>query len=498
MEGYRDMSNEHHNKELSRRTFLQQSALAGTAAVAAGAGMGSLGAEEAATPPNIIFVLTDDQAPWALGASGNPDVHTPTMDRLFSEGATFTNSFVTTPVCSPSRVGFLSSRYGTEVGITDWISPSAGKNRTDETELGLDPSLPTWVRALAENGYHTGLVGKWHLGKLDKYHPTKYGYKHFAGFREGGMKVENPKLEINGELQECKGLTVDVLTNYAIEYLHANRWRPFMLSLHYRSPHAPWLPAADEDKAPYEDRDLTLPEYPDLDTERVEKLMRQYLTSVTGVDNSLRRVLATLDELGLTGNTIIIYTSDHGYNIGHHGIIHKGNARWITNDARGKKGGYGPDVTRSNMFDTSLRVPTAIRWPGVIEPGTVIDETVSNLDWFPTILALAGLEPPEGATIHGKNLVPLLNNYTKGWDNDLYGEYSQHHYTTVDLRMYRTPKWKLVRDFKNEGHDELYNLEEDPEETTNLIDDAGSQRMREKLDAMMLARMRELNDPVLR
>ena len=142
--------------------------------------------------PNILFVYTDDQAPWALGASGNPQAHTPNMDRLAAEGAYLTNSFVTTPVCSPSRVGLLCSRYGSEMGITDWINPKL------EPDLGLDPSTPTWARDLQRAGYTTGLVGKWHLGIQDHQHPSLFGYQEFTGFRPGGNKTKDPELEVNG------------------------------------------------------------------------------------------------------------------------------------------------------------------------------------------------------------------------------------------------------------------------------------------------------------
>src|SRR5690606_14875670 len=125
--------------------------------------------------PNILFILTDDQAAWAMTNAGNPDADTPAMDRLAAEGAKLTNCFVTTPVCSPSRVGLLTSRYGSETGITDWISPRPGPNRRDESQLGLDPAVPTWVRALRDAGYRTGLVGKWHLGTQDHFLPKHFG-----------------------------------------------------------------------------------------------------------------------------------------------------------------------------------------------------------------------------------------------------------------------------------------------------------------------------------
>ncbi len=445
--------------------------------------------------PNILFVYTDDQGPWALGASGNAQAHTPNMDRLAAEGAYLTNSFVTTPVCSPSRVGLLCSRYGSEVGITDWIHPR------EEPDLGLDPGTSTWARDLERAGYATALVGKWHLGIQDHQHPSKFGYQHFSGFRAGGNKVKDPELEIDGEVQTVEGLTTDLLTDYALGYLEAFAGKqPFAMSVHYRAPHAAWLPVADEDWDAVKDLDLELPEpdFPDLDVDRAKRAMREYLASVAGVDRNIGRLLDALEEHGIAENTIVIFTSDHGYNIGHHGLLHKGNGSRLTNEFRGK-GSRHPGVTRPNMFDTSLRVPTLIRWPGELQPGSRFSPTFSNLDWYPTLLAMAGVKPDENAVLRGKNYLPVLRGARIRWDNRLYGEYSIHHYAESHLRMLRTPDWKLIRDFKNEGRDEFYHLAEDPNESQNLIDDSREEvaTMRVALDKALRNRMVQLNDPVL-
>ena len=147
----------------------------------------------AAERPNILFLFTDDQAPWAIGVSGYPHAKTPNLDRLAKSGAYLVNSFTTTPVCSPSRASLMTSRYGSELGITDWIHPRR------EPQLGLDPDLVTWPEVLREAGYHTGLVGKWHLGVPDRFHPTKTGFDYFMGFRTGGTRPSNPILEKNGQ-----------------------------------------------------------------------------------------------------------------------------------------------------------------------------------------------------------------------------------------------------------------------------------------------------------
>ena len=448
-------------------------------------------AQPKAKRPNIIFIQTDDQAAWALGASGNRDAYTPNLDRFFREGAYLKNAFVVTPVCSPSRASLMTSRYGTEVGITDWINPNV------EPELGLSPQVMIWPKLLAQSGYYTGLIGKWHLGTQDRFHPSQFGFQYFMGFREGGVSTKNPKLEVAGQPKQLEGFIVDIVTDDAIRFLRERQQEAFLLMLHYREPHTAYMPVRDEDWAKVKDIDPKVADYPDLDVARAKKNMREYLASVAALDRNLGRLLAVVDELKLREDTIIVFTSDHGYNIGQHGIWHKGNGHYILNANKNTPNG-DKSIQRPNVFDTSLRTPTAIRWPRRIKAGTEIQQTINNLDWFPTLLALAGVELPKGLLIRGRDFSPLLAGKSIKWDNDLYVEWSQHHYTTTHLRMYRTPEWKLVRDFLNAGKDELYNLKADPGESKNLIGDPATNTIRQQLEAKLLAKMRANNDSVLK
>jgi uncharacterized sulfatase len=159
----------------------------------------------------------------------------------------------------------------------------------------------------------------------------------------------------------------------------------------------------------------------------------------------------------------VIFTSDHGYMIGDHGLWHKGNAVWLV---EGKTG------VRPNMFDDAARVPLLISWPSVIASGTTITRVVSNLDVFPTILELAGLGLPANLTIRGRSLVPLLRCAAPAWDDTLFGQYDMHHSAIAQMRMIRTPEWKLIRHFEPGGQDELYHLASDPGEACNLADSA--------------------------
>lgn len=445
--------------------------------------------------PNILFILTDDQAPWALGLSGHPHAHTPHLDDLFRSGAYLTNCFTATPVCSPSRASLISSRYGSELGITDWIKPGV------EDKLGLDPATPVWPRLLRDAGYRTALVGKWHLGTEDRCHPGVFGYEYFMGFRSGGTTPRNPKLEVNGNEQVVHGLTTDILTDEAIRWLrlHNPQSGPFALSLHYRAPHAAWLPVRDEDWAPFEtlDPQIPNPDYPELDVERVKKMTREYLASVAGVDRNIGRLMAELELLGMTKDTIVIYSSDHGYNMGHNGIWHKGNGHWVVKTPPPATPNI-PKGQRPNMYDLSLRVPTCIRWPGVIQPGTTIAQTASHLDWFPTILEMAGVNLPD-TPIRGRSLVPVLKGNTVNWDNDFFAEYSNHHQAQTHMRAYRTTEWKLIKDYLNPERDELYDLVHDPAETQNLFnsDDVRIKAIRGELQTKLEARMRSHGDTLL-
>ena len=447
--------------------------------------------------PNILFILTDDQAPWAIGAAGHPQVKTPNMDRIAREGARFTHAFTPTPVCSPARAGIMTSRYGTEVGILDYLNPNVEPNH------GLADSFVTWPRLVQQAGYATALFGKWHLGLLDHQHPTKRGYGHFAGLRGGGSPPKDPVLEIEGVTAKREGFIVDLVADEAIKWLGAHdKAKPFAASIHFREPHAQYLPVRDEDWAKVKDLDPIVPnlDYPGLDVERAKKLTREYLASVTAVDRNLGRILALLDERGLTANTLLIFTSDHGYNIGHHGIWHKGNATWLLKKEFIPPA--APNITagrRPNMFDTSIHIPLLIRWPGVVKAGTVEPRTVSHLDWLPTFAAVSGTKVPAGTIVRGRDISPVLRGTARSWDNDFYGEYSMRHGAQVHMRMIRTPEWKLMRDFSMEGRDELYHLAADPDETRNLIADASpaTKKILAALDARVLAKMTELKDPAL-
>jgi uncharacterized sulfatase len=463
----------------------------------------------AAPQPNIVFIYTDDQASWTLGCYANPQAHTPHLDRLAAQGARLTNALVATPVCSPARAGLFASRHGTEVGILDFIPNPGHKAYTPETgAIGLEARFVTFPELLRRAGYATALVGKWHLGDWTqdpsrRFHPKRHGFEHFVGLTGGGTATKDPMIEKAGVETKWSGLTEDLLTDEAMAYIQKqDAKRPFLLFLGLRAPHGAYLPVAPEDAAPYRDREMEIPnpDYPDLNVPDVQKRMREYLSSVTCIDRNVGRLLGLLERRGLAGNTVVIFTSDNGYNVGHNGIWHKGNGIWATKRLPPPQ----PNITgryRPNLYDHSLRVPALVRWPGVIPPGTLVDRTVSNLDWFPTLLAMAGVAQPRDLAIRGRDALPLLRGGRGAdWDDDFYAEYSMRIYARVDLRAYRTPEWKLVRDFLNPSRDELYDLRADPAESRNRIRDTHDPAVRTQLaalDARLRERMRLQRDPLL-
>ena len=444
--------------------------------------------------PNVVFILTDDQAPWALGLSGHPHADTPHLDKLFKQGMWLKKSYVVTPVCSPSRTSLMTSRYGSELGVTDWIHPR------NEPDLGLNPKTVTWTEAMQSAGYRTGLVGKWHLGVPDKFHPTKTGFDYFMGFRTGGNKVIRPTLEVNGKDQQVDGYTYDILTDDALRFIDRNKDRAFLLCLHYRAPHTAWLPQPDSDRKPFEKLDPKIPnpDFPNLDIERVKRMTRDYLGSVKGIDRNVGRVLKHLDQLQLAENTIVVFTSDHGYSMGHNGIWHKGNGHWALKPAPPVTNPNIPRNQRPNMYDNSIFVPTAIRWPGKITPNSTLDLPVANLDWYPTLLNLTGVPLPKGETIRGRDITPALMGKEIVWPDVCYGEYSTHHQSKTHMRMIRTTNWKLVRDFLNPERDELFDLKNDPAESRNVIAEKKNAGVVRELHIQILARMKAVKDPVLK
>ena len=426
------------------------------------------------TPWNVIAIVTDDQAEWAMGAYGNQEIVTPNMDKLAADGVRFTNSIIPAPVCTPSRISYLTGLYPMQIGFDD-LPYRAHPN------LGLPRGVPTWPRVLKKHGYTTGLIGKWHLGRLKKHHPTNFGIDHFFGFPHQASAPMDPVLEQDGRPKQFEGALPDILTDDAMTFIERNRNKPFALLLHYRAPHAPHSPVPQADRLPFLDLDPIVPivdpadaelddDQEPADPEAIalhEKLLKRkmitYYESIHSVDRNLGRLVSKLDELNLADRTIILFMSDNGYMFGHRGLKGKAGAQVVRNHTTLN------DNISVNLFEHSLRVPLVVRWPGVVEPGTTIDQMVSNIDIFPSVLGMLGIDEPLLPEQRGLDFTPLLKGKNTEWRDTSFAAYNTEEILNIEfIRAVRTERWKLVYSHFNAGQNHLYDLENDPEEMHNL------------------------------
>jgi len=475
---------------MKRREFLKA---LGTSIVMKG--VGRMGNERQSKQlPNLIFVLTDDQAQWAVGAYGNSDIHTPNMDRLAREGMRF-NLAMTCPVCSPSRGMILSGLYPHQIGLDDYIG--------DEDE-GIDPKVPLLSEVLKQAGYVTALFGKWHLGhKRPEHHPNRRGFDVFVGGLGGGFANKDPKLEVNGEVRQFSGFAIEVLTEHALQFMRQNRDRPFALFFHTREPHMPYLPVPDEAMKPYEGKKLKVPKVEGVSEERMQQEYRAYYSAITAIDIALGRLLDELEALGIADDTIVVLMGDNGYMIGQHGLETKGNAWRIVPQGGtiiGTRILGDPKLRRPNMFDLSILVPLIIRWRGVVPPNSVCNELVVSTDLMPTfvdILKQFGRAKflPNQLHFEGQSLLPLLRGEKIAWRDAAFLLYDMHHGAVAHMRMIRTKRWKLILHLEEGGQHELYDLQTDPEEERNLYGDLSVKSVQDELTDRLREWQKKVGDP---
>ena len=464
--------------------------------------------------------MTDDQACWTLGSMGYSDACTPVLDKLAEDGALFHNLLANAAICSPSRACLLTGLYPTQAGF----GPDGEVWLADE-KRHVDPCMPSWPRCLREHGYRSALLGKWHRGHEEEAQgPTQNGYERFCGWLKGPGVSRDPEVMIDGEGRRFPGqYTSDVLADLTMDTIREWKDEPFAISMHFWAPHAnvafpagytlpyeardrhgkpnrSWLPMKEDDLAPWQatEPDVPYPDFPNQDHAYIRRMMREYLASVHSVDRNVGRVLQTLAELGLAEDTIVIFTSDQGYNMGHHGIWHKGNGWWTTVDGRDPAGVYTRMsergiVKRENLYDTSLRVPGIVRWPARIRPGMVISQPVSFIDWFPTVLEMIGAAAPAGVDLQGRSVLGLLANPQAPFPARPH--FAQHH----RLRCIRTSRWKYILSGIDGEPDELYDLARDPSEHVNLVahtDRADVKQACADLRRSLLEQMQAIGDPL--
>ena len=312
--------------------------------------------------PNIVFLLSDDQGWWSLGCTGNQEIHTPNIDRLAREGMRFDDFFCASPVCSPARASLLTGCIPSQHGIHDWLRDDDDRQAAIEYLAGQY----SYTKALAAAGYDCALSGKWHMGASEK---PQQGFGHWFCHKSGGGPYYGAPMYRDGKLYREERYVTDAITEDALSYLdsRAGQENPFFLYVGYTAPHAPWLhnhPKAYTDL--YEDCPFNsvphLPRHPDSIylTDEVAKDVRGnligYYAAVTAMDAGIGRILEKLDSLGMTEDTLVVFTSDNGFSCGHHGFWGKGNATFPL-----------------NMYEESVKVPFIARHPGRIPAGTVCD-----------------------------------------------------------------------------------------------------------------------------
>ncbi|MGI8906923.1 MAG: sulfatase family protein [Candidatus Sumerlaeaceae bacterium] len=416
----------------------------------------------AASKPNVLFVLTDDQRWDALGVVQRemgergrfPWLETPNMDRLAAGGVRFRNAFVTSPLCAPSRAVFMTGRYNHVNGVANNHTFFPGGDNTLQSQLH-------------DAGYITGHFGKWHMGGQRGKRP---GFDYSASFIGQG-KYWNCPFEINGETTQTQGWVDDVSTSFTIAWIREQKDKPFFAMVGYKAPHGPHDPP---ERAKNRFPDAEARPVPNLHTRAIFRVDEQttvprkragganlpHFRSLSAVDDSLGELLAALDDLGLTDNTVVVFAGDNGYYHGEHGI---GDKR--------------------SLYEESLRIPFLVRYPNGFPKGKTNDSMVLNMDLAPTLLELAGAGIPK--QMQGKSLLPLLTGKNVEWRNSFLAEYFEEKGfpTTPNVVAVRTADAKLIQ---YPGHDEwteLFDLRRDPYETKNLIGEAQSRDLLKRMQS---------------
>jgi arylsulfatase A-like enzyme len=451
-----------------------------------------LSAAAVATPaprPNVVFVMADDHAAHAISAYGSAVNETPNIDRLAREGMLFRNLFVTNSICTPSRAAILTGLYSHRNGVPVF-------NR-------FDGSQTTVAKLLQAAGYHTGMIGKWHLGS----DPT--GFDRWEILPGQGVYNDPVLYTATGEKTYSGRYATDVITDLGIDFIRQRpKDRPFFLMLHHKAPHREWTPD-ERHRLMFEGR--TIPEPPtlwddyatrtdalhenrqrvaddltprdlkhdppaglegnDLVRWKYQRYMQDYLACVQSIDDNVGRLLDFLKESGLERDTIVVYTSDQGFFLGDHGLFDK-----------------------RFMYEESLRMPFLVRWPAVVRPGSQAEAMALNVDFAPTFLEAAGVAVP--ATLQGRSLLPLLRGEVPAdWRTAIYYRYYHdpgHHNTRAHYGV-RTATHKLIYFWKKDQW-ELFDLRSDLAELRNLYGQPGQEAITADLKATLARLRKELQD----
>lgn len=425
--------------------------------------------------PNVVMFMTDDHGAWASSPYGCSELQTPNLAKLAQTGSRFERAFACTPVCSPSRVTYLTGTLPSRHGVQDWLRPVDAFGA--KSRRWLD-GLTTYSSVLAQNGYRCGMTGKWHMGHDAE---AQEGFAYWATVPGGGGTFKDAEFVHNGQPVKKAGFKEDAIGDFALDFLETRTQDPFYLLVPFYAPHTPYDFQPEADRAPYANAKFSCfprtARHPwqnrGLAKDHLnENSMRGYSALVTGMDRNVGRVLDYLERSGLRESTTVVFTADQGYNTGHHGVWGKGNGTWPF-----------------NMYEESIRVPLIWNHPGRIRAGATLRPMVSSYDYFPTLLDWLGIAAPAaGASDRpGRSYAGFLRGRAPAsWRNRLYFEYSM-------VRAVRTENLKLVMRTK-EWESELFDLEADAGETRSVFGDA---KRRAPLQADLEAFFRRMRAPEL-
>lgn len=387
------------------------------------------------TRPNIIYIMTDDLGYADLSCYGRKDYQTPNIDKLARQGVKFMNAYAAAPVCTPTRVAFMTGRYPARLSLglkepLDWIAK--------DSAIGLSGDVPTIALRLRSAGYETYLVGKWHLGFTPQFSPLKNGFGYFFGFNGGGLDYvshkgphgSGPDLYENYEPVQVDGYMTDLIKSKAVDIINRRHDRPFFLNVMFNAPHWPWQAPGD---APY----------PDTMAWTRGGSPAVYAAMMKSLDNAVGAIVKAVDNKKLR-NTVIIFTSDNGGERFSDMGIYKGK--------------------KMELWEGGIREPAIVRWAGKIKPGSVSNQVATTMDWTATILSLAQAKSVESFPLDGIDIMPFITRNAKEIPRTLYWRIFQRN----QHKAMRDGNWKYLQDEKGEEY--LFDLATDPSEKTNLRD----------------------------
>lgn len=479
-----------------------------------------------AQQPNIVVIFSDDHTQQTISAYGSKLMQTPNIDRIAKEGALFNNVFVTNSICAPSRAVLLTGKYSHINGLKD-----NGPRRF------FDPLQQQIQKILSQKNYQTAWIGKWHLQSLPN------GFDYWKILPDQGNYFQPDFINMTNDTTREKGYVTDLISDYSLDWLKKRSVdKPFFLVVGEKATHRNWMPDPN-DFAEFENQEFPLPEnffdtydtrqaateqdmtisktmllhddlkigvdyskrgmfgrmndqqkaaykayydraqisYDKIKDDSIEvvkwkyqRYMRDYLATARSMDRNIGKILDYLDSTGLSNNTIVIYTSDQGFYMGEHGWFDK-----------------------RFMYEESLRTPFMMKYPGKIQPGSHIDEMVVNIDFAPTLIDYAGIAVPKD--MQGKSFKGLLENSSilqNDWRKAMYYhyyEYPEPHHVAPHLGI-RTDRYKLIRFYGAVNKWELFDLQQDPHEMKNIIDDPSQKNRILQLKKQLVDLARQYKD----